>query len=176
MQETQVPSLCSEGPLEKEMATHSSILAWRIPYTEETGRLQSMRSQELDMSYYHHSCNWKGCLNSGLFRIVQANNYKTEEELSCWSLLMLLSPWIAPLLPHFPVTHQAHLGWCSKKIWNKQASFLEVSLLPSSAHFHLLILSIGLLACQVLQPLQTHSGISFTLFPILVVQGPSSYT
>ena len=36
--------------VEKEMATHSSILAWRIPWTEEPGRLHSMRSQELDMT------------------------------------------------------------------------------------------------------------------------------
>ena len=45
MQETQVPSLGQEDPLEKEMATHSSILAWRIPWREEPGRLQSMGSQ-----------------------------------------------------------------------------------------------------------------------------------
>ena len=45
MQETQVPFLGMEDPLEKEMATHSSILAWRIPWTEEPGRLQSMGSQ-----------------------------------------------------------------------------------------------------------------------------------
>ena len=42
MQETRVQSLGLEDPLEKEMATHSSILAWRIPWTEEPGRLQSM--------------------------------------------------------------------------------------------------------------------------------------
>ena len=48
MQETQVRSLGREDPLEKEMATHSSILAWRIPWTEEPGRLQSMGLQELD--------------------------------------------------------------------------------------------------------------------------------
>ena len=41
MQETQVPSLGQEDPLEQEMATHSSILAWEIPWTEEPGRLQS---------------------------------------------------------------------------------------------------------------------------------------
>ena len=46
MQETQVQSLGQEDPLEKEMATHSSILAWRITWTEEPGRLQSMGSQE----------------------------------------------------------------------------------------------------------------------------------
>ena len=45
MQETWIQSLGQEGPLEKEMAGHSSILAWRIPWTEEPGGLQSMRSQ-----------------------------------------------------------------------------------------------------------------------------------
>ena len=48
MQETQVRSLSREDPLEKEMATHPNILAWRIPWTEEPGRLQSMGSQESD--------------------------------------------------------------------------------------------------------------------------------
>ena len=42
MQETEVPSLGGENPLEEEMATHSGILAWRIPWTEEPGGLQSM--------------------------------------------------------------------------------------------------------------------------------------
>ena len=42
MQESQVPSLGWEGPPEKEMATHSSILAWKIPWMEEPRRLQSM--------------------------------------------------------------------------------------------------------------------------------------
>ena len=45
MQETWVQFLGWEDPLEKEMATHSSILAWRIPRTEEPGRLQSMGPQ-----------------------------------------------------------------------------------------------------------------------------------
>ena len=46
MQETQVQSLSWEDPLEKGMATHSSILAWRISWTEETGGLQSMESHK----------------------------------------------------------------------------------------------------------------------------------
>ena len=50
MQETQVWFLDWEDPLEKEMATHSSILAWRIPWVEEPGRLQSMGLQESDMT------------------------------------------------------------------------------------------------------------------------------
>ena len=47
MQETQVRSLGREDPLEKEMATCSSILAWRIPWMEEPGRLQSMGWQRV---------------------------------------------------------------------------------------------------------------------------------
>ena len=47
MLETQVQSLGQEDPLEKGMATHSSILAWRIPRTEEPGGLQSMGSQRI---------------------------------------------------------------------------------------------------------------------------------
>ena len=47
MQETQVRSLGQEDTLEREMATHSSILAWRISWTEEPGRLQSMGLQRV---------------------------------------------------------------------------------------------------------------------------------
>ena len=47
MQETWVQSLGWEDPLEKDRATHSSILAWRIPWMEECGRLQSMASQRV---------------------------------------------------------------------------------------------------------------------------------
>ena len=47
VQETWVRSLGREDPLEKEMATHSSILAWRIPWTEDPGRLQSMGLQRV---------------------------------------------------------------------------------------------------------------------------------
>ena len=46
-QETRVRSLCREDPLEEEMATHCSILAWEIPWTEEPGRLQSMELQRV---------------------------------------------------------------------------------------------------------------------------------
>ena len=47
VQETQVRSLGWEDPLEKEMVSHSSILAWRIPWTEETGKLQPRGSQRV---------------------------------------------------------------------------------------------------------------------------------
>ena len=51
-QKTWVRSLSQEGPLEEEMATHSSILAGKIPWTDEPGRLQSVRLQRSDMTEY----------------------------------------------------------------------------------------------------------------------------
>ena len=51
MQENQVQSMDRDYPLEKGMATHSSILAWKIPWTEEPGRLQSMGSPNV-----RHNC------------------------------------------------------------------------------------------------------------------------
>ena len=62
MQETWVRSLCQEDPLEKEMATHSSTLAWKIPWTKKPGRLQSMGSQRV-----RH--DWATSLSLSLFRI-----------------------------------------------------------------------------------------------------------
>ena len=69
MQETWVRSLGREDPLEKEMATHSSTLAWRIPWTEEPGGLHSSRGhKELDTTEQLHldmrrckDCDYKIC-------------------------------------------------------------------------------------------------------------------
>ena len=55
MRDTWVQSLGWEDPLEKEMATHSSILAWRIPWTEEPDGLQSMGVAELDTTEQRHT-------------------------------------------------------------------------------------------------------------------------
>ena len=54
MQEIRVRSLGQEDPLEKGMATHSSILAWETPWTEEPGRLQSWGRKESDMTEHEH--------------------------------------------------------------------------------------------------------------------------
>ena len=51
MQEMQVRSLCWEDPLEESMATHSSILGWKIPWTEEPGGLQSMGSDTIEHAH-----------------------------------------------------------------------------------------------------------------------------
>ena len=65
MRETRVQALGWEDPLEKEMATHSSTIAWKIPWTEEPGRLQSMGSLELDTTerlHFHFSLS---CIGEG---------------------------------------------------------------------------------------------------------------
>ena len=56
MWETWVQSLGWDEPLEKEMATHSSILAWKIPWTEDPGRLQSTGSQRVGHDCHSQSC------------------------------------------------------------------------------------------------------------------------
>ena len=61
MQETQEPwvrSLGQEDPLEEEMATHSSILAWKIPWAEEPGRLQSVGPRESGMTEWPSTCRY----------------------------------------------------------------------------------------------------------------------
>ena len=61
MQETHVQSMGHEDPLEKGMANHSSILAWKIPWTEESGRLQFMGSQRVKQlrTNNHENMNFK---------------------------------------------------------------------------------------------------------------------
>ena len=71
MWETWVRSLGREGPLEKEMATHSSILAWRIPWTEELGGLQSTGRKESDTTEQLHF------LSLSLFTQRKPLEYKT---------------------------------------------------------------------------------------------------
>ena len=57
MRETQVQSLGGKDPLEKEMATHSSVLAWKIPWTEEPGRLQSVGLQKSQTQQLNNTSN-----------------------------------------------------------------------------------------------------------------------
>ena len=72
MQETQVRSLGQEDPLEKGMATHSSVLAWRIPWIEEPGGMQSMGSQRVGQDWATNN-QWSGSSRGTgfhLFRVV----------------------------------------------------------------------------------------------------------
>ena len=63
--ETQVRSLSEEDPLEEGVATHSNILAWRIPWTEQTGRLQSMGSQRVGHDYRGSSSSRSRMVSKG---------------------------------------------------------------------------------------------------------------
>ena len=61
MQESRVRSLDWEDPLEKEMAVHSSTIAWKIPWTEEPARLQSMGLQRVGHDFPSHLVFWANC-------------------------------------------------------------------------------------------------------------------
>ena len=63
MQETWIQSLSKQNTLEKEMATHSSILAWEIPWTEEPGRLQSMEVQRIGHDFMTEQQQFKPILS-----------------------------------------------------------------------------------------------------------------
>ena len=90
MQETRVLSLGREVPLEKEMATHSSILAWKIPWTEESGRLQSMGRQRVGHDWatsLHFNLNTK--------YLKKAEHWRIDAfALWCWRRLLRV-PWTA---------------------------------------------------------------------------------
>ena len=77
MQETGIQFLGQENPLEKEMATHSSILAWTTPWTEEPGGLQSMGLQEQDMTYWlcHRHHQTKVSYNPSCYYLNQVVDY-----------------------------------------------------------------------------------------------------
>ena len=79
MQETQVRFLGWEDPLEKEMATHSSILAWRIAWTEEPGRLQSTgRKSQTQLSDSGEKENRAFCaMSSWMFKVLAGLTYLT---------------------------------------------------------------------------------------------------
>ena len=81
MQETWVQSLGQKDPLEKDLAPHSSILAWRIPWTEELGGLQSMGSQRVGhdwatFNFTRESCRLSGRRPSSSDHFVGCNNSK----------------------------------------------------------------------------------------------------
>ena len=80
MQETRVRFLGGEDPLEKEMATHSSTLAWKIPWTEEPGGLQSMGLQRVrhDWASFPSISKWK-------IRMVFCPSYRFSVKNSEWS-------------------------------------------------------------------------------------------
>ena len=116
MQETLVQFLGREDPLEKEMATHSSILAWRIQWAEEPGRLQSIGSQELDTTY-----QLKQATNQSELIYSVVLGIQLSDSVKCMLLLLLLSHFSCVQLCATPWTaaHQAPLstGFSRQEYW-----------------------------------------------------------
>ena len=84
-QEIRVLSLGQEDPLEEEMATHSRILAWKIPWTEEPGGLQSMGGKESDKTMHTHTSCFRG---RGCFLCLQVlcslKYFASHQSNSCY--------------------------------------------------------------------------------------------
>ena len=95
MQETRVQSLGREDPLEKVMATHSSILAWGIPWTEKSGGLQSIGLQRVGHNLVTHTCTFKGDSREfhGLFQLLAVKRWPfMYQAVGSHKTLSLLAP------------------------------------------------------------------------------------
>ena len=127
MQETQVWSLIGEDALEKEMTTHSSNLAWKIPWTEESGRLQSKGSQSdttWQLNHHNHIFFMKEYfyLKEFLFLFISGNGfclviYYVLYNNNFFSLLFI-STYIVYFFITFTFNHSVFL--CFKGIFGKQ--------------------------------------------------------
>ena len=108
MWETWVQSLGREDPLEKEMGAHSSILAWRIPWTEQTGGLQSIGSQESQIWLSDKTMFWRYIFQHWApLVIIQCHaqfstRYKSMKTQATWATveLWLLSEYRQCIFPH----------------------------------------------------------------------------
>ena len=133
-QETPVWSLGQEDPLEKEMATHSSILAWEIPWAEEPGGLQYMGSQTRQSLHALHPAPLHLCSQQYFVLIYSPSD--TSLLHSFHPCRVNLSPLASsqdinmPKLPRFKVTNCINFPWPQKSRWletteKSPLSFLE---------------------------------------------------
>ena len=93
MWETQAWSLGWDDPLEKGMATHSSILAWKIPWTEDPGRLQSMRPQRVGHNWMtntslSHMCHGYSTMFQGKYTMI----FNGSIEFHCMTIILFNQP------------------------------------------------------------------------------------
>ena len=138
MQETRIWFLGGKDPLEKEMATHSSILAWRIPWTEQPGGLQSVGLQESDtterlnhqhimcifpVSVYHENnsyCECRVCCHSWMQQAIGGYNtgwvYLSSFWLCAFSGLEVLTEWLFPVFVYCLSSNLYNLAVCSSSL------------------------------------------------------------
>ena len=88
MQEAQVRSLSQEDPLEKEMANHSSVLAWEIPWTEEPDGLQSMGSQRVGWDLAHARAHTHTHTHTHREREIEKAEIHTQRE-RVWTFYLM---------------------------------------------------------------------------------------
>jgi len=159
MQETQVWSLGQEDPLEKEMANHSSILAWRIPWTEDARGLQSIGSQRLRHEHPHtlsqtvvavqspshvqlfaipwtaaHQASLSITISRSFPKFMFIASMMPSSHLILWCPL-LLQPSIFPSIRDFYNESSVHIRW--PKYWS-----FSFSISPSSEYSGLISLKI----------------------------------
>ena len=103
MWDTRVGSLSQEDPLEEGMATHSRILAWRIPWTEEPGGLQSMGSQRVGQD--RASANTRRCLN---FHESTHSEINWIEVNACVIICILVEGIVQCILKDAHIFHNLH--------------------------------------------------------------------
>ena len=121
MQVTQVQSLGQEDPLEEEIATHSSILPWKIPWTEELGRLQSMGSQSRT-----RLGNWAWAHKVILLIGGSQRHYGSVYLFIYLNLISLMSS-----LPILPTAHETfHLKSLNHKLWIQEVFFGQYPPVP----------------------------------------------
>ena len=125
MQETWVQSLGQEDPLEKEMGTHSSTLAWRIPWTEEPGRLQSTGSQRVG----HDWATSLSCIGEGNGNPLQCSCLENPRDGGAW--------WAAV----YGVTQsRTRLKWLSSSSSSSMKDFNSFFCMPCSDMYFPIIL------------------------------------
>ena len=162
IQETWVRSLGWEDPLEEEMAIHSSILAWKIPWTEEPGGLQSMGFKELDMT--EHACR-------------QATKFGAFFHIPWFLLLRDTKLWKIPWRRKWQPTPvflpgESH-GWRSLvgySPWGRKESDTTEWL-----HFHFHCLFQPLEMCSCSEASEKIPEVSFSLPPLLQPLAPSAF-
>ena len=137
MQEMRVQSLGHEELLEEEMATHSSILVWRIPWTEEPGRLQSMRPQTVKTQLSTHTIitSEVNFFISSILKFLITPKHYTWKILSCFDSGSKLRPthcnWLVYLLSLI------HFYWSISfsfpvNLFGRETSLLALKSFPQS--------------------------------------------
>ena len=129
MQKTRVWSLGQEDPLEKGMATHSSILAWRIPWTEEPGGVQSMSMPRVGHNWATNTFNvWFNIMDTFLvpaaYKLMHMDFYYLNNRNPCASNKSIFVHW--PGHPIWCLTNTVNHVLSESTIWMQRTNLLYI--------------------------------------------------